>query len=159
MNLTIRPVTSENRREVLALSVQETQKGFIETTAQCLEEADSLPLWRPVGLYDGELLVGFAMYGFWKYEGRDGRVWLDRLLIDRRYQGRGYGKAALQTLLARIRREYDRPAVYLSLYAENAVAARLYERFGFRYNGELDQHGERVMVLDFAAANDPALRA
>ena len=39
------------------------------------------------------------MYGFfWEYL-PFGRLWLDRLLIDRRFQGRGYGRAALAALL------------------------------------------------------------
>ena len=39
------------------------------------------------------------MYGFfWEYL-PFGRLWLDRLLIDRRFQGRGYGRAALAAML------------------------------------------------------------
>ena len=39
------------------------------------------------------------MYGFfWEYL-PFGRLWLDRLLIDRRFQGLGYGRAALAALL------------------------------------------------------------
>ena len=48
-----------------------------------------------MGIYDGNVLIGFAMYGlFWEYL-PFGRLWLNRFLIDRRYQSMGYGKAAL----------------------------------------------------------------
>lgn len=66
MYLTIHPVTEQNREEILSLKVKHGQEHFIETTAQCLTEADKLSVWRPVGIYDKETLIGFAMYGlFW----------------------------------------------------------------------------------------------
>lgn len=143
----LRPVTEENRADVLTLRVRPDQQGYIETTGQCLEEADKLSLWRPIGLYADGRLIGFAMYGMWKDEGASGRVWLDRLLIDARYQGKGYGRQALRALLDRIAGEYRCGEVYLSLYADNRAAERLYRQFGFVYTGELDVHGEQVMVL------------
>ena len=58
------PVNSENRREAENLSVFSEQSGFIESVGECLQEADNLNLWRPVCIYDGDTLVGFAMYGY-----------------------------------------------------------------------------------------------
>ena len=142
------PVTPSNRPAALALHVSLTQKGTVETVAECLAEADALPLWRPVLLSrDGENL-GFAMYGLWENEGAEGRVWLDRFFIDERFQGRGYAKACLPELIAAIQAEYRRDTLFLSVYPDNAPAIALYESFGFRFNGELDAHGERVMTLD-----------
>ncbi len=148
IDLRVAPVTAQNREALLALRPAPGQEGFVETVAQCLEEASALDCWRPVGLYDGNLAVGFAMYGRFASEAPDGRVWLDRLLIDARYQGRGYGRAALEALLRRIEREYRPPRVYLSVVAGNSAAVALYQSFGFRFNGERDLHGENVMVLN-----------
>ena len=144
----ILPIDDRNRRKAQALRVVKGQEGYIETTRQCLSEADSLKLWRPVGIYDGQTLIGFAMYGKWDSEG--GRVWLDRFLIDRRYQGKGYGKAALKLLIARLMAEYGCGEIYLSLYEDNLGALRLYTDFGFLPNGETDINGETVMVLKCA---------
>lgn len=143
------PVTSENRIDILNLSVSDSQKHFIETTKQCLEEADALSLWHPAGLYSNGILVGFAMYGLWKEEGAQGRVWLDRFFIDARYQGRGYGKAALNLLIQTISAAYCCSEIYLSLYDDNKPAMELYKKAGFQFNGELDINGERVMVKRF----------
>ena len=90
MYLTIRPVTEQNREEILSLKVKHGQEHFIETTAQCLTEADKLSVWRPVGIYDKETLIGFAMYGLFLEYPPNGRVWLDRLLIGAPFQGKGY---------------------------------------------------------------------
>ncbi len=147
MHLHLEPVTALNRADVLALNVAPSQEGYVETVAQCLAEADSTRCWRPIAIYDGPTLVGFAMYGFfWQYL-PFGRLWLDRLLIDQRYQGQGYGKAAFTALLHRLYAEYPhRRKIYLSVIEANVPAICLYSQFGFQFTGELDTHGEKVMV-------------
>lgn len=66
-------------------------------------------------------------------------------MIDKRYQGRGYGRQAILGLLDRLRGEYGGCAVYLSVYEENARAIRLYQQIGFRFNGKIDDKGEKIM--------------
>lgn len=147
MQLHLEPVGPANREAVLALRTAPGQEGYVETVAQCLEEADHTRCWRPVAIYDGATLVGFAMYGFfWQYF-PFGRLWLDRLLIDAHCQGQGYGKAAFTALLDRLAHEYPRRRkIYLSVIEANAPAISLYQKFGFHFTGELDTHGEKVMV-------------
>ena len=95
MQLRLEPVTQENRLAVLGLRAGTGQEGFVETVSACLDEAAQRADWRPMAIYDGTAVVGFAMYGyFWEYPPA-GRVWLDRLLIDAARQGRGYGRAAV----------------------------------------------------------------
>ena len=108
-------VNSRNRAEVEHLEVFAEQSGFIESVTQCLQEADKLELWRPVGIYDRGMLIGFAMYGYFP-EPAPGQVWLDRLLIDKKYQGKGYGKRVVLALLDRLRTEYSCDTIYLSVY-------------------------------------------
>ena len=144
MKVEFRPVTEENREDVLTLRVAENQKGFIESVEQCLKEAGEWDCWRPVGIYVDGCLVGFSMYCLWASEKR---VWMDRLLIDERYQGRGYGTRCFPLLLERIKKEYSCSKIYLSIVEENERAAAFYQKFGFRFNGESDVHGEKVMEL------------
>lgn len=144
MKLNFQPAGPANRGDLEALRPFPEQAGFIESVRDCLAEADDDTRWRPVGVYDDQTLVGFAMYGC--FAEPEGRVWLDRLLIDRAYQGGGYGGAAVVALLERLRREYGPQTIYLSVYGENRGAIRLYEKAGFSFNGELDAKGERVMV-------------
>lgn len=142
------PVTGENLAAVLALRVAPEQQRHIETTEECLGEATTSPRWRPMALYEEEALVGFAMYGAfprWIGEGGEEQVWMDRLLIDQRYQGRGYGETALRLLLERLIAEYAPRWIYLSVYGDNAAAIALYRRYGFYFTGELDTKGELVM--------------
>ena len=97
MLLKFEPVCRKNRKDIEALQMFPSQSGYIESVVECLEEAAWIREWRPVGIYDEEVLVGFAMYGFFKSPTK--RVWLDRLIIDKKYQGKGYGTASVLALL------------------------------------------------------------
>lgn len=149
MKLHFDPVCPENRKEVEALQLHPEQTGFIESVTECMAEADECKQWQPVGIYDSKTLVGFSMYGYFDRPLPDGRLWLDRLLIDKKHQGKGYGKAAVLALLENFRREYSCHRVYLSVYENNLPAIALYEQIGFYFTGEYDTKGEKMMVYDF----------
>ena len=140
------PVTEQDRPIAEALEVHQHQRGYVEPVWECLEEADRLSDWRPVCIWQGETAVGFAMYGRIRENGQ-ARVWFDRLLIDRRHQGQGYARAAMEQILALLREQYPSEDIYLSVYEENRIAVALYQSCGFRFNGELDDKGEKVMIL------------
>ncbi len=141
-------VSGENRKEVEGLTVFSEQAGFIESVSECLQEADELELWRPVGIYDNDILIGFAMYGYFP-EPVPGQLWLDRLLIDKKYQGKGYGKQSVLLLLERLHTEYQSDTVYLSVYENNPHAIKLYQQIGFQFNGKYDSKGEHIMEYHF----------
>ena len=68
MKIRLEPVTVASRAAVERLETAPGQEGFVESVAECLAEADRRRCWRPVGVYDGDALIGFAMYGFfWEY--------------------------------------------------------------------------------------------
>ena len=144
-NLHFELVNNRNRREIKELKIRSTQEHFIESVEKCLEEADELAIWCPVGIYDGDTLVGFAMYGYFS-EPAPGQLWLDRLLIDKKYQGKGYGKQAVLALLDKLHAEYPSDVIYLSVYPNNMPAIQLYQTVGFHFNGEQDKNGESIMV-------------
>lgn len=146
MNIQIREVTKENLKEVLFLNVSATQKSYVESTKQCLEDAVECNYYQPAGLYKDEILVGFAMYGLFPEEGQNGRVWLDRYLIDERFQGKGLGSIMLEALIAHLVKLYNCDEIYLSLYDDNQCALHLYQKFGFKLNEEKDINGEKIMV-------------
>ena len=55
---------------------------------------------RPFAIYADKKLVGFCMFSFApKAKDPDDRYWLWRFMIDKRYQGRGYGQAALKEII------------------------------------------------------------
>lgn len=136
----------EFREEALKLHISENQRGTIETVEECLNEADELELWKPMLISIDDVYVGFAMFGLWIYEGDHGRLWLDRFFIDEHHQGKGLAKLILPILLEKLYKDYAVDKIFLSVYETNELAIHLYEKLGFKFNGELDINNERVMV-------------
>ena len=152
-------INGKNVWEVLKLKVSEEQKAFVAPNDISIIEAYIAVSHHgkafPFGIYDGEVPVGFCMIGFgtddeWEDApavARDSyNLW--RLMIDERYQGRGYGKAAMALILDFIRSGPCGPAdiCWLSYEPENQRAKALYASFGFRETGEFDGD-EAIAVL------------
>ncbi|MBO3444619.1 GNAT family N-acetyltransferase [Clostridium sp. CCUG 7971] len=146
MNIEIKKVNDKNLEDILKLRINENQNSYIESTEECLKESDECKFYEPAGLYIDGMLVGFAMYGFFPREGEDGRVWLDRFLIDKKYQGEGLGSIMLDNLIKYLSNKYKCNKIFLSLYENNTGALHLYKKFGFEFNGELDINEEKIMV-------------
>ena len=68
-------------------------------------------------------------------------------MIDKRYQGRGYGRQTLKLALDFVRTFPCGQAEYceISYEPENTVAKKLYQSFGFEENGEMD--GEELVAV------------
>lgn len=145
MQLHIEKVTKNNELIIKTVVPFLAQENYIESVETCLEEAKQEGRWRPVGIYDEDTLVGFAMYGCFHEQGEK-RVWLDRFLIAKEHQNKGYGKAAVLLLVSQLVEEYQVQKVFLSVYEENTNAISLYQEIGFAFNGEVDTKGEKVMV-------------
>ncbi|WP_343117777.1 GNAT family N-acetyltransferase, partial [Clostridioides difficile] len=109
MKLNVRIADINNWRDLVSLSVDKSQLDYIESNALSIAESKFITAWVPVGIYDENSLIGFAMYG--RLE--DDRVWLDRFMIDSKYQGKGYGKASLDFLVNHLKNEYNCDELYL----------------------------------------------
>lgn len=145
-------VSGNNVWELLRLEVDEAQKGFVASNTESIVEAYTTiaagGTALPFGIYDDKTPIGFLMIGYGEIPGEDdapsiaaGNYSLWRLMIDRRYQGKGYGREAVRLALEYIQRFPAGPAQYcfLSYEPENASAAKLYHSFGFRETGEMDE--------------------
>ena len=72
----------------------------------------------------------------WAIDDADGSRWIGGVVIDAAAQGRGIGRAALETLIARLATALDCHEVALSYGPENRVARGLYASLGFVETGE-----------------------
>ena len=109
--LEFREIGRHNFRDILKLSITESQKFFVATNAYSLSQAYAQPECVPLALYDGDTPVGFTMYGL---DVEDTEYWIYRLMIDQRHQSKGYGRQALAMVLERIRQDKAHHRVYLS---------------------------------------------
>src|SRR5918994_186707 len=73
---------------------------------------------------------------------------LVRLMVDDRFQGHGYGRAALDAIVALVR-DRELPAIRLSVVPENKQALEFYRRNGFAETGEIhggEIHGGEIVL-------------
>ena len=151
MTMTLREITRENWLQCVRLKVAPEQEPFVAPNGVSLAQSKYEPEWVPLALYDDDEMVGFVMYGVSPEEGKH---WILRVMVDRRYQGKGYGRAAMRLLLDRLRTIPGCDEVAISYEPENDVARRLYASCGFRETGEIIE-GETVARLSFGAASLP----
>lgn len=132
----LRKVTRENFRECLNLQVSEWQKGLVATTTQSLAEAYVDPNLFPLAVYDaaacGYEQPEVPMLGFTMYELIAGLGFIMRLMVDEKYQGQGYGRAAMIEVIRRLKLCSDVEIIATSYRKENEIAAKLYQSLGFQ---------------------------
>ena len=109
------------------------QKGFVATNVKSLAEAYVNPTDHPFGIYDAKAhyQASPSMLGFTMYELVDAVGFILRLMIDEKYQRRGYGRAAMIEVMRRLRLHPEVEKIATSHDRKNKAAARLYESLGF----------------------------
>ncbi len=141
----LEPVTKENLDAVLALSVEERQKRFVSSTAESLAQAYVYADTAfPFAVRDDSDVVGFIMMGYYE-EKAYYTLW--KLLIDRRYQGHGYGRRALELGIAFLKERFRVREVYTGVLPDNSPAKTLYRSAGFVFTG-LFENGMEEMRLE-----------
>ena len=152
-------ITNKNIWKVCALEPYEEQKDFVAENIQSLAEAYATRNEGnnvlPLAVYDDDILIGFVMIG----KGTVGNeeesplikenysLW--RLMIDRKYQGRGLGKQTIDAVIALIRTFPfgEAKKLWLSYEPENVRARTIYLKRGFSENREMCGN-EIVAVYD-----------
>lgn len=148
MSVSLRPVTQDNWRAVAHLNVAEDQREFVAPNAYSLAEAAYEQGLTPVAIYADETLIGFALYtrepfqGEWEFTQTpyQGELGILRVMVDQQYQHQGYGRQAMQALIAQISALPGAEAIILNVMPTNVGALRLYESLGFVIYEE-NEHG------------------
>jgi diamine N-acetyltransferase len=146
MDIELREVTQANWREALRLAVFPDQQRFIAEYAPIVAVAFAKAYLH----LDGATMVGFVALAY--QSDTSDQYWIFHFFIDQRYQGRGYGQAALQRFIELVTQEYPTcQLLQLVVHPENERAQRLYAAAGFRPNGA-ERWGESVYQLTIRSA-------
>ena len=137
----LEPIGPDNWRE--ELSVREDQRRFVSGPMRLLARAYA---YRDLGgeaklILNDDVPVGMLLYYDWP---EAGRYVFSQLLIDRRYQRRGFGLAAARLALDELRADGRYSKVCLCYIEGDEPARLLYEKLGFRPTGEAD--GDEILM-------------
>ena len=161
LKIHLEKVTEDNVEAIVKLNVSKEQRKYVASNNWSLIDAylslaEGEPVF-PFGIYNGKTLVGFIMISYdndWTGYERD--AWLNsdayrfykdkyyyyvwRFMIDKRFQGRGYGREALRLAIEFMRTFPCGEAEYcvLSYEPTNEAAKSFYSSFGFE---ELNEPG------------------
>lgn len=114
-------VTSDNWLKIIFLTTNKDghatiTEEFVASNALSIVQSMFEKGWIIKGIQADDTLVGFAMFGFSedssKYE-------ICRFMIDRAYQGKGFGKEALRLIIDELKKISNCKLIYLSTEPEN----------------------------------------
>ncbi len=138
-------ISEKNYKEVINLTTAENQGEFVSSNALSLAHA-----WvfydraKPYAIYIDEKLVGFIMFDY-KPQEKKVEVW--RFMIGKEFQGKGYGKKALQIAIEHLKKEKLFNFIQINYVENNDAAKHLYRKLGFVETGDIEGK-EIVMKLD-----------
>lgn len=150
----IRPVTKDNWLALIKLQVREDQRQFVASNVFSIAQAqfgdDFEGHWdlHPFGIFDDDdEPVGFLMYGL-NFEHPKQQAFIQRLMVDEKFQGKGYGRFGMQKILEIFRADMRIKEVGISYEPENEAARALYASLGFSETGRMmEDEVEAVLKL------------
>jgi GNAT superfamily N-acetyltransferase len=143
----VRPVDRSNAEAVMKLQVAAGQRAFVSPVERSLAQVAYEPCGRALAMFDGEQPVGMMLLYDVRHDEEEpaNQLYVWRLLVDARFQRRGYGRLAMAWVVDEARRE-GYAEVGLSHVDKPGHAGAFYQKLGFAYTGEVDE-GERKMLL------------
>ena len=155
MNIELREIAMTNIKECIKLEVSEEQKKFVAANMYSLAEAKADNVSEPWAIYSDDTMIGFIMYDF---DSAMGTGWISRLMIEKEQQGKGYGRKAMEIVIARLKAQDGCKLLQTSFEPHNIVAKNLYTSLGFHLTGE-QVDGEDVCIMKVGNDNSRELTA
>ena len=143
MNVTLQEITEDTLSDVLSLEVREDQRTFVPPVSVSIAEAHfSRSAWFRA-IYADDTPVGFVMLYL---DATTPEYTLWRLLIDHRFQGKGYGSAAMKQVIEFIQSLPESHEFEVAFRSEAGNPSRFFEKFGFQVTGRT-RTGEQRLIL------------
>jgi diamine N-acetyltransferase len=158
-------VTEDDESAVMALRRGPGRDRYIGRMISHFEDAARYPeacprMWSVHDVPSGTL-VGFVMISdnipqdvLAANPDMVGPYFLWRLLIDVHHQGKGYGRATIDAVVAYIRTRPNPEALYVSSVEGENTPMRFYQHYGFVLTGRVADD-EQVLRLDLAPTGGP----
>ena len=137
--LTLIDVNEENWLEIRRLSVRADQTGFLDSAVGILARGYVYrhDRARVMGIANDDTVIGVALVR--DLDEEPACYDLQQFMIDRRYQGQGYGTTALRDILSALEKERKYDCVEVCVKENDAAARRVYEKVGFIDTGYVDE--------------------
>ena len=144
MHVSLREITDENLRPVMDLDVADAQREFVASNSRSIAEACyTTDVWMRA-IYAEDEPAGFLLLS----ERRQvPHYYLWRFMVDRRFQGRGVGRRAMELLIDYVRALPNASEMFLTYVPAPGGPREFYAKLGFADTGR-EHDGELEMRLD-----------
>jgi diamine N-acetyltransferase len=137
------PIDENNYRECLRLKVTEEQLQYV-SNSNALSLAKAYVYYGkafPYAIYKDDIMIGFILL-----RDRDDleNYSIEKIMIDKEYQGNGYGKSIIKNVIDGMKKESKYRKVCICCNVNNYKAIKIYESFGFKI---IEEEEEKEIVL------------
>jgi len=139
--VTLREITEETVGRICKLKVAPPQERFVAPNAFSLAQALFSKIAWYRAIYAGDTPVGFVML---EDQPEKPEYYLWRFMIAAEYQGKGYGRQAIEAIIAHVRTRPGAKELLLSYIPGEGGPRDFYARLGFEETGQIVD-GETVM--------------
>lgn len=131
-------ITKNNWEKIVCLTTNKENmptlcEEYVASNAFSIVQAKYEETWITKAIKQDEKIIGFTMYGYCEeqkfYE-------LCRIMIDKKYQGHGFGTKAIKMVLEEMKNIKNCKEVFLSTDSENMRGKHIYEKIGFINTGK-----------------------
>lgn len=136
--ISLKRINEENFFDAFQLELRQDQERFVSHPIRSLAQAYVYyQQCTPFGIYCEGTMVGYVMV-LYDYDAEEYNIL--HMMIDKKHQGRGYGKAAMKGCIDYIA---SKPygvsnRIVLTCHMMNSPALALYHKFGFIETGNCD---------------------
>ena len=123
--LSIKKLDRFDWETVLDLKVSPEQEDFLPSNLYSIAQTH-FEGNVPMGIFLEDQAIGFASYGIWSNV-----CWINRIMIDQKYQGKGHGSKALKMLLEQLRSNPEIREFRTSVAAKNKAALDFFKQHNF----------------------------
>ena len=132
--INLKEITSKNLKSIIDLNVKEDQKDYVALNSVSIAQGHySKSAWFK-GIFYDDRPVGFVMLDLIEEENK---CFLWRFMIDREYQGKGFGKIALTQVIDFVRSLNLYTYIATSYVPAENGAGGFYKNFGFIESEEI----------------------
>ena len=151
--ITLKYITRRNLDAVLKLKVKPKQESLVATNAKSIAQAHFYKEAWYRAIYLGDTPIGFVLLvdstlKYKRIKQKTPALYLWRFMIDGKYQGKGYGRKAVELVIKHLKARPNAKEVTLHHEQTKGNAGAFYERLGFKLTGKiLHNELERKLIL------------
>ncbi|MFD2176026.1 GNAT family N-acetyltransferase [Veronia pacifica] len=148
MDVNLREITKDIWFEMLDVEITKEQENYVALPSEAIAASKFYDYYVNRGVYLEDKPIGFIQYYPNHENGKPSEIFIDQLLIDVSFQGRGYGSEAIKIVLEEIKQLEGFKSISICHVEGHDAMKKFFEQFNFTVV-EQDEFDETIMELHY----------